>query len=303
MIGIVAPVVAIEQYVEAKTGVVSQLCLHPGGQGVHVARVVKEFGEACTVATLAGGEPAPVLRALLDEYAIPHRLVSMQSPTKIVIKLTGDFHELSVLQLPIPRVNRHEADNMFEAASLLVLESQVAVLSGSLAEGMPTDFFARLVRLANRHGVRTVLDVAPEYLETAVRAGPTVVKPGQHQLRQMLRLSPNPSTRELAQAARELCAWGAEVVVVSRAPEGALAVSKDWAWDLRAPVVEPVEQAGMGDCTVGVIAVGLAQGWPIADTLQTAVGASAAKALRHGMATCKRATTLLLKAEVQVTVL
>ncbi len=81
MIGIIAPVIALEEQVEASGNTISQFHLHPGGQGVHVARVVREFGEESVLASFAGGEMAPVVRALLDQYRIEHRLVACTATT------------------------------------------------------------------------------------------------------------------------------------------------------------------------------------------------------------------------------
>ncbi|MCL5960997.1 MAG: PfkB family carbohydrate kinase [Chloroflexi bacterium] len=300
MIGIVAPVIALEEYVEAKGDTISQICLHPGGQGVHLARVIKEFGEQCVLASFVGGELAPVMRALLEQYQVAHRLVTCAASTAAVLKLTSDGSETAVWQLPPSKVSRHESDNLFEAASLLILDCEVVVFSGTLVEGMPRDFFARLVCLANRHGVRTVVDVAPEFLEKAVQARPTVVKPGLHQLSRLFSLDPELTAGELAQAARQLCAWGAETVVVSQTGEGAVAVGPDWAWKLVAPALESVGQAGAGDCMTGVIAVGLSRGWPREEILKTAVGAAAGKVLRRGLGICKRDVAMALREQVQV---
>lgn len=301
MIGIIAPVIALEEQVEASGNTISQFHLHPGGQGVHVARVVREFGEESVLASFAGGEMAPVVRALLDQYRIEHRLVACTAPMAAVHSLVIDRQERGRWEVPPPRVTRHESDNLFETASLIVLKSDVVVLSGILTEGMPSDFFARLVRLANRHGVRTVVDLAPEFLEPAVRARPTVAKPGEHQLGRLLGLGNGLSPAQLAQAGRRLLAWGAETVVISQAAEGAVAVGQDWAWQIEPPALEPVEEAGAGDCMTAVMAVGLAQGWPMEEIVRTAVAAGAGKVLRQGLGLCKREVAMILRDGVRLT--
>ncbi len=300
MIGVVAPVVALEISAEVKVGGLSTLCFHPGGQGADIARAIGEMGEESTLVAFAGGETGIVFRSLLDAYHISHQLIPVASPTVAVLKLTADYRERQTFQLPSPRVSRHESDDLFSAASLMAMDSKVMVCSGIAVEGMPGDFFLTLVRHANYHGAKTVIDLDPALMLPVLEAHPTVIKPNVDQLREMLQLGDNPSESDLLDVAKELHQRGAENVVLSLGPLGALAVGDGFALRITAPKVEAMVERGAGDCMVAALAVGLARDLPFEEAVRLGVAAGCAKVLRHGLGTCRRDITRRLLNKVEV---
>lgn len=299
MIGIVAPVLALEIIAEAGDGALSPPCLHPGGQGAIVARAIGALGHRCTLTGFNGGESGVVLRSLLDEHGVHHRLVNMRESTKTVVILNTSAQPQQVLQSPLPQVSRHEADDLFSTASVVILESQSLVLSGMLAPGMPTDFFARLVKLANKHKIPTVVDIAPELLASVLAVRPTVVKPNIHQLRALLD-RPLQEDHQVINALREVRRMGADVVVTSMGNSGALASFDNSVVRVRPPTVEALEEAGAGDSMVAGLAVGLARGYSMEETLQLATAAASASVLRRGMGSFKADIPRSLKRWVEV---
>ncbi|MBI2863586.1 MAG: bifunctional hydroxymethylpyrimidine kinase/phosphomethylpyrimidine kinase [Chloroflexi bacterium] len=300
MIGIVAPVIALEISAEVKVGGLSTLCFHPGGQGADIARAVGEMGEESTLVAFAGGETGTVFRSLLDAYHINHQLVPIAAPAVAVLKLTADYRERELFQLPSPRVSRHESDDLFSAASLMAMDSKVVVFSGVAVEGMPEDFFLTLVRHANYHRAKTVIDLDPDLMLPVLAAHPTVVKPNVDQLRGLFQLGESPSASELLDVAQELHRRGAENVVLSLGSLGALAVGDGFALRLTGPKVEAMVERGAGDCMVAALAVGLARDLPFEEAVKLGVAAGCAKVLRHGLGTCRRDITRRLLSKVKV---
>ncbi len=292
--------VALEIPVEVKVRGLSSICFHPGGQGIDAARAIREMGEDSVLVAFNGGESGTVLRAMLGAYGIKHQLVPISAPTSATLKLTVDYREQQVFQLPPPRVSRHESDDLYSAASLLTMDCKVVVFSGIAVEGMPTDFFPSLVRHANNHGVKSVVDLEPELMLTVLDAHPTVIKPNVDQLRRIFDLREAPSTDDLLYVAEELRRRGATNVVISLGPLGAVAVGDDFALRLTAPKVEAVVERGAGDCMVAALAVGLAKGMPFEEAARMGTAAGCAKVLRHGFGTCRRDVTERLMSRVKV---
>jgi 1-phosphofructokinase len=299
MIGVVAPVVALEISAETKVGGLSSLCFHPGGQGIDAARAMIEMGEESVLVSFNGGESGMFLRTALDFYGIKHHLVPIAAPTVAVLKLTEDYREKRAFQLPLPRVSRHESDDLYSAASLLTFDCSVVVFSGVAAEGMPTDFFPSLIRHANNHGVSSVVDLEPELMLSVLDANPTVIKPNLEQLAKIFDLN-GASTNDLLDMAAELRRRGARNVVISLGGGGALAVADGSAWKFTPPKIEAVVERGAGDCMVATIAVGLARHEPFDEAVRLSIGAGCAKVLRHGLGTCRREVSERLVGHVKV---
>jgi 1-phosphofructokinase family hexose kinase len=300
MIGIVAPLLAIEELIETRDSEIQSVCFHPAGQGVNVARVVCELGEPPTLVGFVGGESGMVLCALLDAYSLTHHLTRITSQTPAVVKLTHGYAAQATYYQPNPIVTRHESDDLYTAASLLIMDSEVVVLSSGLANDMPTDFYARLIRLAQRYPVKTVVDVPPDLLPDVLAAGPTVIKPNVDQLRWIYSLSPTPSIDDLLAVADDLRVKGAGAVVLSSGNTGATIVDAAGAWQLIPPQIEAVVEAGAGDCMVGGLTVGLARAQPLVAAARLGAAAGAAKVMRHGLGSCKRSVIGQLLPRVQV---
>jgi 1-phosphofructokinase family hexose kinase len=301
MIGIISPLIAIEEFVEVSGGAAQSICFHPAGQGVNVARAVRELGEPCTIVGFVGGETGVVVSALLDSYGLAHQLVAMRAENAAVVKLTHEYAETAAYYLPDPIVSRHESDDLYSAASLAIMECSVVVFSSGLAEGMPDDFYPRLIHLAHGYGARTIVDVPPALLGSALAAHPTLVKPNLDQLRTWYPLDGQPPLTARLAVADDLRARGAGAVVLSAGETGALVVDANHAWQIRPPLVEPVVEAGAGDCMVGGLAVGLARGLPLPQAAALGAAAGCAKVMRHGLGSCKRSVVERLVPRVQAT--
>jgi fructose-1-phosphate kinase PfkB-like protein len=180
------------------------------------------------------------------------------------------------------------------------MDSKVGVLSSGLAGDMPPDFYARLIQLAHRYQVKTVVDVPPDLLSDVLAAGPTVIKPNVDQLRPIYSMSASPSLDDLLAVADDLRARGADAVVLSTGNDGATVVDATGAWQLLPPPIEAVVEAGAGDCMVGGLTVGLARGESLVEAARLGAAAGAAKVMRHGLGSCKRSVIEQLFPRVKV---
>src|SRR3954452_6719862 len=67
--------------IEARPGGGDEIHLHPGGQGVWVARMAATLGGAPVLCGFSGGESGPLVGHLLAEQGVAHRLVASTQPT------------------------------------------------------------------------------------------------------------------------------------------------------------------------------------------------------------------------------
>jgi len=102
-------------------------------------------------------------------------------------------------------------------------------------------------------------------------------------------LTPNEHEAELLtkiadpkKAAAKLLKGGCNQVVVTLGSKGALLVNADGAKYFRAPKVKPVDTVGAGDCFSGWLAVGIAEGLPIEDSIKRALRAASLSVTKVG---------------------
>jgi fructose-1-phosphate kinase PfkB-like protein len=149
--------------------------------------------------------------------------------------------------------------------------AQVVVLSGSLPDGTPSEYYRRLL---DGTSAPAILDIrGPELLHALARQ-PLVVKPNRHELERTV-------ARELSddagllEAMRGLNARGAEWVVVTSGSEPVWVTSRDQTFQLRPAPAMLVNPIACGDCLAAGIAWGVLQGWTMVESVRYGMGAAA----------------------------
>lgn len=260
---------------------------HPGGGGVNVARVLHRLGANCVALYLAGGVTGERHHQLMRAEKVRCHLVPIAEETRE----SFSAHELSSghdfrFVLPGPTVSMAEYEACFDYVAQH-MPQKFLVISGGLAPGVPTDFYARLTALAKSQGVRVVLDTNGAALHAALKEGVFLFKPSVRELRELTgQALPDPA--DWKTAAQQLIREGqAEVVAVSLGEEGAMLVTATQAW--RAPSLKVNVQTtiGAGDSFVGGMVWALNEGQALEKAFQVGMAAGAAALLAPGTSLCQ----------------
>ncbi len=185
-----------------------------------------------------------------------------------------------------PAVTEAECHNCLEVLS--IVDGDYFVASGSLARGMPADFYASVARMVKARGGRMVLDSSGTALHQALLEGVFLVKPSKRELEHLLgRKAATPAEEEdLARAVLER--GSAEIVALTLGPEGAVLATREGVIRIASPKVESRSAVGAGDAFVGAMVWALANGFTIVDALAYGVAAGAATAMTPGTEQCSR---------------
>jgi 1-phosphofructokinase len=264
--------------------------VHPGGQGVWVARMAGEMGAQPVQCGFLGGETGDLLRPLLDELPGEVRPVETTAPSGswVIDRRSGEREMIAHAWSDPP--SRHEIDDLFSVTVASALNSEVLVCCGPVpSESLPNEIYGRLVKDVRAHGTKVVVDLSPPRLDSALEGGPDVVKADEWQLAQLT----GEDTRDpdkFREAAEEAVARGAGAVVATRGADPVLVLTRDGeAWELVPPVFEEGAAEGSGDSMVGALAAALARGMKLDDALRVGAAAGATNFLRHGLGTGSRA--------------
>lgn len=141
-----------------------------------------------------------------------------------------------------------------------LLESvEVVAISGSLPAGLPVDYYASLVELANQAGKPVVLDCSGAALQAVLESPhkPTVIKPNNEELSQLLGREVSEDLDELKEVLQEPLFAGIEWIIVSLGANGTFAKHGDTFYKVDIPRIQVVNPVGSGDSTVAGISSGL----------------------------------------------
>ncbi len=230
----------------------------PGGKGVNVSRALAANGvPTCAVLPL-GGPDGNLLADLLDEQGICFRAVRVDAPTRSNITISDGDGVVTKLNAPGVPLAEAAVAELIDVALADLGPGSWLVGSGSLPPGSPEDFFAVLADAAHAAGARFALDASGSALARAVDAGVDIVKPNAAELAELVG-DPISTVDEVVAAAQEVRRRGANSVVVSLGPSGAVLVDAEGEWLAVPPPVAARSDVGAGDTLVaGFLAAGAA---------------------------------------------
>ncbi len=261
----------------------------PGGGGINVARAVRKLGGDALACFPVAGPAGTLLTQLLDAEGVRYTAIPIAGWTRenlnVLEAVSGRQFRFC---LPGPTLREAEWRAVLEWVEALAPPPEFLVASGSLPPGVPTDFYARVARIARRRGSRLVLDTAGEPLARAVQERVYLLKPSLHEL-QALTGEREPDEAELASLAGSVVKRGwCEVLVLSLGARGALWATESEAERLAAPAVRARSTVGAGDSMVGGIVWSLARGRPLREAVRIGVAAGTAAVMNPGTALCRR---------------
>lgn len=192
--------------------------------------------------------------------------------------------------LPGPTVSAEECRSTLACLAAIDPAPAFVVASGSLAPGMPVDFFADLSETVRARNAKFVLDTSGEPLKLAMEAGVDVIKPNLRELADATGVDVASRTAQQRAITRLVESGKADIVALTLGKDGAMLASADGILERTPPPIEVEKSAvGAGDSFTGGLVLGLADGRGLNDAFRLAMAASAATLLTPGTALCNRA--------------
>lgn len=156
------------------------------------------------------------------------------------------------------------------------------MLCGSLPPGVPASFYAGLIALARKRGVKTLLDTDGDALEAGVEAKPTVVTPNQQEAERLLNTALLTQTH-FVEAAVRIQKMGAEGVILSLGSRGAVGAFDHEMFEAIPPRVNAIAPIGAGDAMAAAYTWAMERNNDFRDALRWGVAAGTASAQLPGM--------------------
>ncbi len=271
--------------------------VYPGGGGINVSHVISVLGGESKAIFTQAGIVGTLLTELLDDYAIDRRVIKVGGATRLSATMfecsTGDEYRITP---PGPEMSESEWQAFIDAVA--EINCEYLVCSGSVPEGVPSDFYARISAVAKARGIKVILDTSGRPLIEALKEGVYLVKPNLRELEHLVgRKAPTREKQE--EIARQIVDEGrAEIVALTLGEKGALLVWKDGVQYLPSPNVAKKGAVGAGSSFVAGLVLKLSQGRPLEDALAMAVACGAAALITPGTEMVRRDDAERLYAEI-----
>ncbi len=259
-----------------------------GGGGINVSRAIKRLGGESQAIYASGGLYGKMLEQLLDEEGIKHQPIPISGLTRenliVVEESTGKQFRFN---LPGPQLKEKEWKMCLDELSTVKLKPDYIVASGSLAPGVPDDFYARVACIAKELNARVIVDTSGEALHLAASSGVYLLKPNMHELQELTKKEIKNESQLEEAAIRFIKEEQCEVVVISLGSAGAIMASKDGIEHFRSPTIPIVSKVGAGDSMVAGIVLALSRGKSLREAVQYGIAAGAAAVMNPKRELCR----------------
>lgn len=290
-----APVTLLTVTIEAGAGEEEELHVHPGGQGVWVARMVRRLGGRPVLCTPVGGETGVVLEHLLSIEGIATRAVRVERQNAALIQDRRDGERRDLWMGRSPTLGRHARDDLYSHVLAEALDAGVCVMAGTHLQEhvIPEEVYTRLAGDLRSAGVRVIVDLSEGPLRAVLEAGVHLVKVSDEELVSD-GWAESDDLPDILEGVDRLLAAGAEHVVVSRAAEGSVAARGGERWLVEPPRLDVVDTRGAGDSMTAALALATARGTGWEDMLRVSAAAGTVNVTRHGSGSGRPETVLRL---------
>ena len=255
----------------------------PGGGGINVSRGLERFGVPSVAFYPTGGRTGELLTELLEKENITVKTVAIKADTRENFIVVDTSHnEQYRFGMPGEDITKTEATAIHDAIMATSPFPDIVVISGSLPEGLTTDFLIKLVKELKAKNVKVIADTSGEALTAIVEEGVFMLKPNIGELSKFVGKEEldNESADE---AAKELIDQGkAEIIAVSMGPQGAYVVTKDETVHVGAPSVKKLSTVGAGDSMVAGMVSILAKDGSITEMARMGVACGSAATMSKG---------------------
>jgi len=265
----------------------------PGGGGINVARVVSVLGGDAEAVYLGGGEVGQILDRLLKEKGIRTHKIAIDGQTRLGFIVHEQSTGLEYRFVPEgPTVDPREIEPVHEFIE--TFEGDYIIASGSLPNGAPADTYRRMAAVAQKKGIRFVLDTSGEALrETVDHAKIFLLKPSISEMEKLV--GDRLDEKSASAAAIELVKRGAaENIAVSMGKGGAFLANAEGVVRMRSIHVREASAVGAGDSFVAGMVWWLTQGHTIHEAFRFGIAAGSAAVMTPGTELCRRHDVLAL---------
>lgn len=252
-----------------------------GGGGINVSKAISKLGGNSLAVLTSGGATGEMLKDLLKRDSIPFEAIETKTWTRENFVAVDD-HTNSQYRFvfPAPAVSVNEIQRII--ATIQELKFKYLVISGGLSEGLEVDFYKQIAEKAKKNNSKLIVDTTGEALKKVLEAGVYLIKPNVGELAKLIGVE-RLEMEEVKDTAKQIIAkGGAEIVVVSLGPQGAVLVTKDNYEFVPAPHVVKKSTVGAGDSMVGGMVWALSQNKSLKEVIRWGVACGSAATMNEG---------------------
>jgi 6-phosphofructokinase 2 len=252
-----------------------------GGGGINVSKAIAKLGGSSTCIFTSGGSSGEMLEDLIEKEKLESSVIKTKNWTRENF-IAFDTSTQSQYRFGFPGNELYDDETAKIIEIVSTLNAEYLVISGSLNEGLPTDFYQKIAKTAKASDIKVIVDTSGDALQKVLETGVYLIKPNIGELAKLIGVE-RLEFPEVEKAAKDLIEKGSsKIVVVSLGADGAILVSKDETHFIKAPKVDKKSTVGAGDSMVGGMVWALSQNKTLKEVIQMGVCCGTAATMNEG---------------------
>jgi len=273
---------ALEEFITGKVQRAKSVIATAGGKGLNVSRVVNCLGGKVCCLGFLGGFTGGFIEKEIETDGMLNHFTPIQGTTRICMNFRdGSGTSTEVLESG-PEIMPEEISRFELELRKVLKNTKILVASGSLAPGLPKDYYGKIARICVEHNIKFILDSSGESLRLAIKDRPFLIKPNVEELEYITDGSVK-TTDDVFSASLKVLEMGAENVCVSLGKKGMMLNGSLGRFLVQIPTVQDVNTVGCGDSLVAGLAYALHEDYNIIQILQFANSCGISNALHKGV--------------------
>jgi 6-phosphofructokinase 2 len=255
----------------------------PGGGGINVSRMLNRLGEKTECIFTSGGDTGKHLSKLLLKEGVKPNSIPVTGWTRENLSVVDTQTNLQYrFGMPSQELQNTEFEAIHTLINKQVNENDILVLSGSLPERTPLDYYANLIKYVSAKNIKIVIDTSGPDHKEALKEKVFLLKPNQRELAQLAGKAFLSTTEQETVALKIIQSEKAEYVAVSLGARGAFMASKDGIVYQSTPSVSVKSTIGAGDSMVAGLIYAIKNNFSVKDILKWGVACGVATTMSEG---------------------
>ena len=252
-----------------------------GGGGINVSKAISRLRGSSLAVFTSGGPVGEMLKDLVKQEKVDFESIETKTATRENF-IAVDDNTNSQYRFGFTGDVLTDSEVQKVLATISNLKPKFLVASGSLNEGLSTDFYQKVAEIAKASNSKLIIDTSGEALKKVLETGAYLIKPNVGELAKLVGVE-RLEMEEVNEAAKKIIAkGGAEIVAVSLGPQGAVLVTKDHYEYVPAPNVAKKSTVGAGDSMVGGMVWALSQNKSLKEVIRWGVACGSAATMNEG---------------------
>lgn len=270
------------------------------GKGLNVSTVLNHLKEDTLCMGFNFKNNGSMLERVLDERGVKYDFVTTEGAIRTNIKLFDQTCQvMTEINEAGPLVSASAVAALLDKVDAFLERTHILVMSGSIPPGVPTDIYQRLIRMAHKKDVKTVLDASGEPFLLGLQEKPFLIKPNGLEFEQAFK-SELKSGAGPIEVARRAVEGGIPYICISMGSDGALLVDKEHIYRAKALPIEVRGLTGAGDSMVAGMCYAIRKHLGPANMLRYAMAAAGGSIRREGTLLARESDVNELLPQVEI---